>query len=355
MKITFISFTSRGARLAEQLAEALRPDDETVCYIKSERAAEGKSIRVKESLTVWTEAAFRESDALVFIGACGIAVRAIAPYVRDKRTDPAVVVLDETGAFSISLLSGHIGGANDLARELAELSGAQPVITTATDRHALFSVDAFAAEHDFSMIPFSLAKEVAAELTDGKLVGFFSMLPVYGNLPAGLFDVEAGPIMTGKQSGTCGICVSYSKKLSLFPRTLFLVPRCITIGIGCRKGTPAEQIAEVAEKILLRECIPKEAVSCVASVDLKKEEAGLKAYVKQLHVPFRTFSAEQLMSVPGKFEASEFVLRTTGADNVCERAAVLAAGDGGRLLVKKYAENGVTAALALMPAAVDFS
>ncbi len=355
MKIKFISFTNRGARLAERLAEALRPDDETSCFIKSGRGSEGNAVRVTESLGEWTEKAFRDSDALVFIGACGIAVRAIAPFVRDKRTDPAVVVLDETGAFSVSLLSGHIGGANELAQVLAELSGAQPVITTATDRNRLFSVDAYAAEHGYAMLPFSFAKEISAELTDEKAVGFFSLFPVYGTLPDGLYDPEAGPVRTGKQSGEYGICVSYSTRFTLFPKTLFLVPRCISIGIGCRKGVPLQAAADAVETLLERECIPKEAAACIASVDLKKDETALRELAGRLEIPFYTYSAEQLMGLPGDFTSSDFVLKTTGADNVCERAAVLAAGEGGRLLVKKYAKNGVTAALALMAAAVDFS
>jgi len=275
---------------------------------------------------------FLESDALVFIGACGIAVRAIAPFVRDKRTDPAVLCVDELGRFVIPLLSGHIGGANDLARFLAEQIGAAWVVTTATDVHRRFSVDAWAARQGLTIDDMQAAKAVSAAILEGA-VPLKSDFPIATGLPAG---VIAG------QEGAVGIYLTAGLRRP-FETTLRLIPKVLHLGIGCRRGVSAEAVAQAVEKALAHGGLDIQAVKCAASIDIKREEPGLLAYCREAGIPIRFYSAGTLMAVEGDFTASEFVKKTTGADNVCERAAMVEAG---RLLVKKTALNGVTVAVA---------
>ena len=138
MTCAYLAFTSKGLALARKLAAA-QPGAVARC---GENGV---------TLANWTAAQFAQSDAIVFVGAVGIAVRAIAPHCRSKATDPAVVVLDECGRFAIPLLSGHLGGANDLARRLAKACGAVPVITTATDANGVFAVDEW-AKHQHCLV-----------------------------------------------------------------------------------------------------------------------------------------------------------------------------------------------------------
>ncbi|MBS7007396.1 cobalt-precorrin 5A hydrolase [Anaerostipes sp.] len=339
MKTAVICFSRQGLALAYTLKDGLEKyGHETEISVKSRYIQEKEVLFVEEPLKDWARRQFSEKDALLFIGACGIAVRAIAPCVSSKDTDPAVAAIDEKGTFAVPLLSGHLGGANRLAEQAASVTGAVPVITTATDVHQLFAVDLFAKENDLYITDLGMAKEISASLLAGIPVGFYSEFPVSGELPGGLAvgtDTELG------------ICISVRKNCRPFPRTLRLVPKAVVLGIGCRKETKADIIRQSVMEILKKEQIELCAVGEAASIDLKREEQGILAFCREQNLSFTTFSAGELMQAGGRFSASDFVSRVTGADNVCERSAVLAAGDGGRLIAGKQAEHGVTTALAL--------
>ena len=289
----------------------------------------------------WAGKAFAEADALVFCCASGIAVRAIAPHVKDKRTDPAVLVLDEGGTFVIPLLSGHLGGANALAEALAKQLGATPVLTTATDVNGLFAVDVFAKANDLHIEDMALAKAVSAALLAGEKVGFRSDLPVEGALPAGLTEGKAD----------LGILVSAADERP-FPRTLWLIPRRYVAGLGCRRGKSEEELEVFLMENLARCGVGIHELKALASIDLKKDEPGLLALADKLGLPLLTYSAEALQNVPGDFTPSAFVQEVTGVDSVCKRAAVLASG--GMLVVQKVAKDGMTFALAKKEEAIRF-
>ncbi|MGI6094632.1 MAG: cobalt-precorrin 5A hydrolase [Lachnospiraceae bacterium] len=366
MKIAVISFSQSGYKLGEKLYGKLTDAGHEVrTYTKSkhtenmadelrleESVSDGKALPCTESVTtslsVWTGEQFQWSDAIVFIGACGIAIRSIAPFVKSKKLDPAVVVMDEQGKFSISLLSGHIGGANELAHELAEMTGAIPVVTTATDLNQKFAVDVFAKKNDLSISDMVFAKEVSAALVAGKEVGFYSEYPWTGSLPDGLKLWEEE-----EPKRELGIYIGSSYANRPFVHTLYLIPRTIVMGIGCRKGTEKEKIERIVHKVCEEELIPSAAIEKVVSIDLKKEERGLLEYCKERDLPFITYTKEELEAVSGNFSGSEFVRSVAGVDNVCERSAVLGS-DGGRILRKKYAEDGVTVALAIKKWSVEF-
>lgn len=350
MKISLIYFSLTGQQTAERIKEKLVSAGREVSL-----AGKSKYLpdSVPESLTEWTEKQFSCADAVIFVGACGIAVRSIAPFVVSKKTDPAVLVVDECGKFVISLLSGHLGGANELAGEVAAFLEAVPVITTATDGHSLFAVDVFARKNSCEIFPMKAAKEVSAALLAGETVGFYSEFPWTGRLPEGLAacDREGGLAEEAEQKSSdrsprIGIAVSIQKDCQPFPVTVWVVPGIVTLGIGCRKGKEAEGIEAAASRCLQDAGIWKEALEKIASIDLKKEEAGILALAESWQLPFESFSEEELRTAEGSFTASAFVKSITGVENVCERSAVLASGQG-ELIQKKTGADGVTTALAV--------
>lgn len=332
MNLAVLVFSRRGCGTARRVAAALTgPGDRCRAYTMEKYLEEGFD-PIQPPLRVFAGPVFAWADAMVFVGACGIAVRAIAPYVRDKRTDPAVLVVDELGRFVISLLSGHIGGANDLACRLAAALEATPVVTTATDVNQRFSVDAWAARHGLHIASMGNAKAVSAAILEGD-VPFVSDFPIRGPLPSGLTPGETGEV---------GVCVSYRRKKP-FRQTLLLVPPVLRLGIGCRRGTAEEAIAQAVDQVLAERNIHPRAIAGAASIDLKSDEPGLLEFCARRDWAVRFYSAGELEAVKGEFTPSAFVKSVTGVDNVCERAAL---AEGGRLLVNKTAVAGVTVALA---------
>ena len=333
MKLAVFAFSRRGRDTARRCLAALAgPRDEYRAYASESWAGEGFS-PIRPPLADFTAPVFAWADAMVFVGACGITVRAIAPHVRDKGTDPAVLAVDELGQFVIPLLSGHIGGANRLAARLAEAVGATAVVTTATDVNRRFSVDEWSARQGLYIDDMAAAKAVSAAILEGP-VPVWSDFPIAGDLPAGLEPGESGPL---------GICISWRRKFP-FDRTLLLVPPVLRLGIGCRRGTSSGAIDALTDQLLAEHNVHPAAVGTVATIDLKKDETGLLDFCRDRGWPLSCYSAEELAAVEGDFTPSDFVRSVTGVDNVCERAALLGAE---RLLVKKTARDGVTAALAL--------
>lgn len=338
-RLALLAFTARGGALAGRLAAALsRSGWQAQAFLPARLAGECPGLLpVHLPAARWVREAFSQYEALVFIGACGIAVRLVAPCLQGKQADPAVVVVDERGRFSISLVSGHIGGANRLARQLAALCGAVPVVTTATDLGGLFAVDEWAGRQGLSILSLPAAKAVAAALLAGQPVGFCSDFLVDGPLPSGLFPAEGQAV---------GIYIGMDGGRAPFGTTLQLMPRIVTVGVGCRRGVSAEQLMQAVDGRLADAGFVPGAVRQVATIDLKKEEPGLAALCRQRRWPLVTFTAQQLEGARGRFSSSDFVRRVTGVDNVCERAAALA---GGCLVGGKRASGGVTTALAITP------
>ena len=277
MKAVVLSFTQAGTALGCRVAACLRGGGWDV-----RQASLKKFAVVQEGVLPFTpnlhdeEArAFEAARLVVFIGAAGIAVRTIAPFIRHKDLDPAVLVIDEKGQFVIPILSGHIGGANAIARRLA------------------------------------------AEL-EGLVYAFH---------------------------GDAGLVITTKAHVPVFRTTVVARPVIVHIGIGCRKGTPAKDIAYWVNAVLQRANLSPDAIADVSSIDVKQDEAGLLAFAKAQQWPLHFFTADELNAVPGDFTASDFVKQTVGTDNVCERAAVLASHQG-TLIVTKQSRRGITVAVA---------
>ena len=338
MKAALFAYSRRGCALARRLLAAF-PDWEAEAYAPA-RFGEGGFREIPQPSKPFYGDLFGRMDALVFVGAAGIAVREIAPHVRSKVTDPAVLSLDERGQFVIPLLSGHIGGANALALRVAAALGAAAAVTTATDVNRRFSVDAWATENGFLLSSMAAAKAVSAAILEGD-VPFLSALPVLTDPAPGLVPGESGRV---------GVYIGWEKK-EPFETTLRLIPRVLHLGLGCRRGTPEETIREAVEGTLAKAGIDPAAVKCAASIDLKKDEAGLLAFCEARGWPLAFYTAEELKALPGDFTPSAFVAKVTGVDNVCERAALMGAE---KLILHKTAVNGVTVALAAEKTEVRF-
>ncbi|MDO4338822.1 MAG: cobalt-precorrin 5A hydrolase [Eubacteriales bacterium] len=380
MKISVICFSLTGQQTGLRLTEELSEKGmETVLAWKSKYLPDS----ISEGIGSWTGKQFQDADGIIFIGACGIAVRSIAPYVAGKKTDPAVLVIDECGKFVISLLSGHLGGANELALLAAEILHATPVVTTATDLHQRFAVDVFAKKNNCAIFHMKAAKEASAALLAGKTVGFYSEFPWDGRLPEGLAvcDENGLPVpCTGEgnivaegwiaakaqvaaegmelqrrssEKPEVGIAVTLHRHCLPFASTVQVVPSVVSLGMGCRREKEAEAVLSAAEDCLKKNDIYREAVCSLASISLKKDEQGFLSLAEKWGIPFQTFEEAELLSVPGEFTPSPFVKKITGVDNVCERSAVLASAQG-NLIQKKIGGNGVTIALAVRDWRIQF-
>ncbi|WP_408071314.1 cobalt-precorrin 5A hydrolase [Butyrivibrio sp. JL13D10] len=342
-----ISFTDSGAELMNKLSDKLKKSES----IETENSVLAEPI---DDLKTWTEKCFKTGNVLIFIGAIGIAIRSIAPFIRDKASDPAVIVMDEKGEYVIPVLSGHIGGGVLFARKIAQMIGGTPVITTATDVEGLFSVDVFAKENGFIISDMKKAKEFSAKLLKNKTASFY-IDDNCSHLPA----VENACI-----SGTYNSCSSeientYSElrkvenivdnpDLIISPRLtdgriLQLIPKCVVIGMGCRKNMDYTHLFEFCNECLNEAGIDIRAVKAIVSADIKKDEHGLIELSKKLDASFITFSSKKLMEQKGDFSSSDFVKSVTGADNICERA--VAAYGCEKIAVKKTAKDGMTFAL----------
>ncbi|MDO4323869.1 MAG: cobalt-precorrin 5A hydrolase [Lachnospiraceae bacterium] len=362
-RIGIAAFTERGKALAAQIGGQLAGTKEN----GGEAQAACEILWYEKNLKSWCAECFERADGIIFIGACGIAVRTIAPFLKSKTSDPAVLVIDEMGQFVISLLSGHIGGANEFALDVASCIGAAPVITTASDVNGKIAVDVFAKKNHLAIGSMAAAKKIAAAILRGEDVGVYCTGEIEGNIPAELrlLNQKAAGSSWKQPAGKAdhilwiSEAAPSSRELEQYLKSpegtvLHLIPRTVVLGIGCRKNKAAEEIFDGISKVLEQERIPVRALKLAASIDLKKEEPGILALCRRYGIDFMTYPAPELAQVQGDFQPSEFVKRTTGVDNVCERAALLAAGKDAKLIRKKYAENGVTAALAVQKWRVRF-
>ena len=376
--IHIISFTDKGQRLAEKIAGIL----------------EGQAVRcgAEHPLGEWTRDSFSKGNALIYIGAAGIAVRAIAPFVRDKAVDPAVIVIDETGKFVIPILSGHLGGANVLSSRIADEIGAEAVITTATDRNNVFSVDDWARAQSMRVENVPLIKKISACILSGGTIRVESKFSIAGDVPehvryvklprtgrtAGqpaekisadqekispdheeistdrkLISRDCEEINPAEETALPNVFISVRTDICSPARTLHLIPRVVYAGIGCRRGATSDQIANAVYAALDRLNLHPSSLAGISTIDLKKDEQGLLEFCREQEIPLMTFPAEELAAVPGDFSSSEFVSEVTGVDCVCERSAVLASG--GVLILRKMVKDGVTCALAFREPELSWS
>ena len=376
MKVSIISFTLKGIELSLKIKKAFsgETEEELCLYTKCSHAEKSLTERkltekdlvesglsyVEQPLTEWTGEQMKKRRSLLFIGACGIAVRAIAPFLTDKLNDVPVLVMDEQGCFVIPVLAGHVGGANELAVSLAERMGSTPVITTATDLNHCFAVDLFARRNALHIVNKDGIAKVSSRILAGEEVTMAVEEGHFREEEAGIpgekrlleeINVPEGIRLVSTESLADVLVAPASYGQG---RLLTLRPKEYVIGIGCKRGKAAEQINQFVNRVLKESGISMEQVAAFVSIDRKKDEEGILWMSSHYGIPFVTYSAEELQQVEGTFHASEFVKSQVGVDNVCERAALRFSGPDGMLITGKQAEDGITAAIVKRRWSVSF-
>ncbi len=321
MKIAIISFTDNGLKLSTLIQNLLISHDISTFHKPKPLKKAIKSI-------------FKKFDGLIFIGATGICVRLISPYIKSKQSDPCVLVMDELARFVIPILSGHLGGGNELCDDICKVIECTPVITTATDINGKMAVDVFAKKNNLYITDFENAKIISAEILKGNIgiVSDFTILNVPSEVKIDDFTLDVG------------ICISLDKLKKPFNTTLNLLPKNVVIGVGCKRNTAFEIFENRVLSVLAKNKIDINSVSELCSIDLKQDELCIIKFSEKYSIPFKTYTKEELMQAEGQFSSSEFVRNITGVDCVCERAAILSADE---LIYKKDGQDGVTIALAL--------
>lgn len=333
MIIGICYFTKQGEKVCNCIEQALAED----LIIKKQT----------KSTKEFVAYCLKRHVPLVFIGASGIAVRMIAPFVENKLEDSPVVVIDETSRYVIPILSGHMGGANELASKLAQSLDAQAIITTATDIQKKFSVDLFAKNNHLYIENKDGIAKISSKILNNETVTVCISPEIdytEKDLPKELSFVEYPPQK--------GVDILIAKPgTERFDCKLLLTTKEYVVGLGCKKGKAFEELKEFLYKQISHletkqdKKIAMHQIYGITSIDVKKKEQGILELCSFYHIPFYTYGAEKLKQIEGDFSQSDFVNKTVGVDNVCERAASVLS-DNGELLVRKQTEDGMTFALA---------
>ncbi len=325
-RISVFAVTRRGMATAERIAQL--QDGAQVYKFSAELVREK----------------FRECDALVFVMALGIVVRTIGPILRDKRTDPAVVALDEEGRNVISVLSGH-RGANELAKKIADALGGSPVITTATDARGRIGVEALARALALEVEIGSMLKEVNAAIADDRRVGLLIDARSDGSLPKGVVLSENISLCDSQDGFDALIAVTNKVGQRWSVPFAILRPKNLIAGIGAKRGAGTEDVLSAIARAFEDSGFCSKSLAAISTVDLKSKESGITGAASRLGVPLRVVSSAEIIRNEARFAASEVVRKRVGLPAVCEPCAVLA-GRGAELVVGKRAYSGVTVAIA---------
>lgn len=337
--------TEKGMLLGQKLVQALGGELFVPERLLSDLSAPPVPATGYATLGGLVAETFHRRPAHVFVCACGIAVRAIAPHLRDKYHDPAVICLDDAGHFAVSLLSGHLGGANALAREVAAIAGAVPVVTTATDAAGAPAVEMLARDCGLTLDNPQATRRVNAVLAAGGPVAVFDpegLFPIHDPALARFFVWVAAPRPPDPHTPLVVVDWHLGQPA---PDRLFLRPRVLTVGVGCRRDTPAAEILALIDRHCREHGLSPASIARLATITAKKDEPGLMTAATTLGVPLVTFDAQELATVRVP-HPSATVAKHMGTGSVCEAAAILAATTG-RLLAPKTATRRATAAVAI--------
>ncbi|HZJ82338.1 MAG TPA: cobalt-precorrin 5A hydrolase [Clostridia bacterium] len=327
MKVACLSFTDKGKLLGERLISI----NETYKMVHIHNS------HIEGGIKGFLEKSWIEYDGFIFISATGIAIRMSHPYIESKAKDPAIVVIDDEARFSISLLSGHLGGANEIAKAMGEYLGSIPVITTASDNRGIDSIDIFAKENDYYIEDLSTVTEITSMMVNDKRVGIYTedeKLIKYPNLMR-IYDLK------DIDKSIEGIIIITSKKEigSIDIPYTILRPKNINIGIGCRKGVEEEIIIQAIELALSKNNLSSKSIKSMGTVEIKKDELGLIKAAKYYDCPLKIFTIEDILPIEDIFQKSQFVKDTIGVYSVSEPCAYFL---GGSPVVGKFIHKGVT-------------
>lgn len=329
-----VALTPHGLELGQRIAEAL---------------GRGEVLDVRQETRGKLQELFSAGRPLVCVMALGIVVRIVGPLAQHKETDPAVVVVDEAGQFAISVLGGHVGGANALAKGVARALGAVPVITTASEALGLPPVDLIGREWGWKLERPENLKRVAAAAVRGETIGVYQDVgrrdwwQALGAWPATFQAFKFWPPQ-GYWAGLLVISDLLLPGFDLYP-TIIYRPPTLTLGVGCRRGVPGAEIEEMFQILCREQGFSPLSLESVATASLKADEPGLLEFAERHGVSLRCFALEELAAVPDLPTPSEIVQHKIGIPGVAEPAAILAAC-GGRLVTPKVKGPRITMALA---------
>lgn len=318
MNIAVFSVTENGRQISVRAAETLGAEHRVSRYCFHKHTDDNAAVFWNMGSMVGR--LFERSDVFIFVCACGIAVRAAAPYLGTKPDDPAIIVMDDGGRFVIPVLSGHIGSANHIAEILADSLGSTAVITTSEDEAGGFSLESFAAANDLIICDGKAAKEISSAVLHDEKIGFFSNYK-HSGLPEEL--TEFGVCRTG-------ICIDANTAVKPFDVTVNLVPKNIVLGIGCKSDTSAKAVESAVTSAL--DGIGIKRISCIAAVG---EVPELCSFCEKLGVSFKIYGSAEL----------------DGGEAECEQIALKS---GGKLIIKEKEFDGISIAAAETPVFLDF-
>ncbi len=350
-KIAVIAITRNGARLGALIAASM-PGSVLKVMARYADAAGGLAQPFDAPMQTVLSEAFQQYDGLVLIMSLGAVVRLIAPLVRDKHVDPAVVVVDDAGRYAISALSGHLGGANSLAERVASILGAEPVITTASDVNRTLAVDLLGREFGWILEHHTHVTPASAAVVNGDPVAIWQSagepnwwryphpLPENLKLLANLEDVLSGSF------AACLLITDLKLEESLLarlPNPVVYRPKSLVVGVGCNRGTPAQEVEQAIVGVLDGAGLSRLSVASIATADIKRDEPGILEAASRLGVPVQFFARDDLDRVECP-NPSETVAKWVGTRGVAEPAALLASR--GSLIVPKHKSGNVTVAVA---------
>lgn len=347
MKMAVVAVTRQGADLAQKIKEKI-PDYEIQLFLPAGKADEvTEAEKYQGSLRQLLAQIWPKYEAVICIMALGIVVRLIAPHIKDKRQDPAVVVLDEKGLHVISVLSGHLGGANALTLQIGQVIGAEPVITTATDVNNLPAIEMMAREMDLTIENFGLVKNINAAIVDGEPFNIYTDSLLNTDWPE---FIKVWPTSAYHQDNPGLQVIITNKNLIFSKHTLVLRPKNLILGVGCRRNIDQTKIMAAIDEALNKSGYAVKSLKTLASIDIKADEAGLLQAAKQLQLPLRFFSADEINQLfateKGKgLNFSQFVYDQLGVGGVCEAVTLLSSQEA-RLVFPKMKMAGVTVAIA---------
>lgn len=345
-RVAFLTLTDRGLDTILRIGEGLPKQVRREFYLHAQvlQPSQAKSFtRLKDVVPrLW-----QESTVLIFVMATGIVVRQIANLIEGKDRDPAVLVLDEEGKFVIPLLSGHLGGANAWARQIADQIGAVPVITTATDVRGMTAPDEYARRYGWKVEPIHHLPAVNRLLLEQKRLKVWAKHPLKPEHKTLAEDIHYQFLSEGEQD-QANVIIDAFPSLRIKPDCLYLIPPILSVGVGCRRGVAREVILERIKLAVEELGASLKAISGIYSIDLKADEAGLIEAAQYLRVPFQTFRGDELQAVnqQEQLSKSNFVSKKIGVDGVCEAASLLGARKG-RLVLPKTKGQGVTVAISI--------
>ncbi|MCE1252251.1 MAG: precorrin-4 C(11)-methyltransferase [Anaerolineae bacterium] len=353
--LAILALTEPAQRLARALSRVL-PEAQVYLPLRFLSAEEQNDPRFhgfEQSIRQVLQEAFVTYESLVCIMASGIVVRELAPLLNNKHSDPAVVLMDPHGKFAVSLLSGHAGGANRLAGQLAALTGGQAVITTASDALGQPALDVLAQKEGWKLDGRSLLPQIMAALVNGESPA----LVVDAGLPVP-DEIKALPLAAVFHDWPSAVRAGHSRLLLLTCRrvdealwaaaplsVVFYLP-LLALGVGCNRGTGADEIEAALNEVLALNALARESVFTLASIEDKAAEPGLLQVCARQNWPFKVFSRRQVNTLPALPNPSPAALKALGVTGVAEPAALLAAG-APALLVEKQKFPNVTVAVAL--------